>query len=284
MANITKLDNGRLLSIMGSMGLDAAVKPSAGETGSPGSAIEWDLLGRTARVTCVLEERAVRFSVEDTEARVPLHAVNDWNSKATGSRALLNSTGAAVLESDLDLTGGVSVARVRDFLKKCSERTDLWLRGNSAFHGGGSPAERPETRSARIETDMNARKISRYLKSSGIEAEFMIDSDNEGQIIMCWRDDIITITIDPACAFMRCLLAIHVTGHTFSISAVNSWNRDRAMSCSYLSDEGAAVLESVQYLISGMTFKAVKDFVETFLWSVIMWKAKVLPVSLAECD
>jgi hypothetical protein len=50
-------------------------------------------------------------------ASVTLQQVNEWNRTKRYSRAYLDSDGDPVIELDLDLAGGVTVARVKDFVQ-----------------------------------------------------------------------------------------------------------------------------------------------------------------------
>jgi hypothetical protein len=49
--------------------------------------------------------------------KIPLGRINEWNAGNRYSRAYLDKEGNAVLESDLDLGGGVSYGAVAEFFK-----------------------------------------------------------------------------------------------------------------------------------------------------------------------
>ncbi len=55
------------------------------------------------------------FGRSGTSAR--LANINDWNKSKRYSRAYLDDDGDPVLELDLDLAGGVTADRVRDFIR-----------------------------------------------------------------------------------------------------------------------------------------------------------------------
>ena len=55
------------------------------------------------------------------EAPPDLETLNAWNRERRLSRAYLDPSGAAWVEADLDLTGGVSLGAVRAFLDLFAE-------------------------------------------------------------------------------------------------------------------------------------------------------------------
>lgn len=67
-----------------------------------------------------------RFAVSGTDAT--LQSMNEWNRTKRYSRAYLDDDGDPVLESDLDLDGGVTRARVEDFFRTFSSALSLFLR------------------------------------------------------------------------------------------------------------------------------------------------------------
>lgn len=66
-----------------------------------------------------------RFAVSGSKAT--LASMNEWNRTKQYSRAFLDADGDPVLESDLDLEGGVSEARVKDFLRTYNDSLRLFL-------------------------------------------------------------------------------------------------------------------------------------------------------------
>jgi hypothetical protein len=57
-----------------------------------------------------------------------LAKVNAWNKTKRFSRSYLDDDDHVCLELDLDLAGGVTPDRVRDFLKTCRSAFQLWCR------------------------------------------------------------------------------------------------------------------------------------------------------------
>ena len=64
-------------------------------------------------------------SFEDTEAT--LETVNAWNQTKRYSRTYLDDDGDPILELDLDLEGGVTHARIVDYLKTCRLSFQSWM-------------------------------------------------------------------------------------------------------------------------------------------------------------
>ncbi len=67
-----------------------------------------------------------RLAFSGTEATLP--KVNEWNRTRSLSRSFLDEDGDPVLELDLDLEGGVTRARVVDYLKTCRLTIGEWVR------------------------------------------------------------------------------------------------------------------------------------------------------------
>lgn len=67
-----------------------------------------------------------RFAISDT--RATLRDINDWNGTKLFSRAYLDDDGDPVLELDVDLAGGVTVARLRDAVRTFAQVQAEFLR------------------------------------------------------------------------------------------------------------------------------------------------------------
>lgn len=93
-------------------------------------------------------ERSVRWTVADVKALVSLSPrgntityrvaftnngsvtidkVNTWNESKSYSRSYLDSDGDPVLELDIDLEGGVTLARIDDFFQTCLISLRAWV-------------------------------------------------------------------------------------------------------------------------------------------------------------
>jgi len=77
------------------------------------------------KVVLTIEKDKKSIMVGDgwSGTNVDLRKVNEWNRDKKYSRAYIDDEGDPVLELDLDLTGGVTVARIKDFLR--TVRTSL---------------------------------------------------------------------------------------------------------------------------------------------------------------
>ncbi|MCS7218328.1 MAG: YbjN domain-containing protein [Thermus sp.] len=75
------------------------------------------------------------YAVFGLPDKLPLERINEWNRRYRFSRSYLDEDGDPVLEADLDLTGGVADAAIRNFLQtfELSLRTFMdWI----GFRGG----------------------------------------------------------------------------------------------------------------------------------------------------
>lgn len=93
------------------------------DMGFTGSQIDED-----GDVTVMMQGMEVTLFIDETKTSVQfyfgmrgtdagLDTVNSWNRTKRYSRAYLDKEGDPILESDLDLEGGVTVARIKDFVK-----------------------------------------------------------------------------------------------------------------------------------------------------------------------
>lgn len=67
-----------------------------------------------------------RFALANTSAT--LRDVNEWNLNKSYTKAYLDNDGDPVLEMDVDLEGGVTVARVKDSIRTFNQSMSLFLR------------------------------------------------------------------------------------------------------------------------------------------------------------
>ncbi|NDD30927.1 MAG: YbjN domain-containing protein [Proteobacteria bacterium] len=64
--------------------------------------------------------------VSYSDLKPSLEKINAWNREMRFSTAFLDADGDPCLELDLDLEGGVTVARVKDYLKTCRQSIARW--------------------------------------------------------------------------------------------------------------------------------------------------------------
>jgi hypothetical protein len=294
MRSFQEIDYGALLGIMGSMGLspavETAVKPKgktpagagACPAGLAASAVAWDIMGRKARLSYMPDRRAVRFSIADTGQRFTLdpedmlQAVNHWNFKETGSRSHVDDAGLASLESDLELAGGVSEARVRDFIANCVSRSERWISRMSVAAGWGQDGDGPETRTAGVISSLTAPELLEILKSAAGDASFELPPDSSGLVVMRIDGSTVTVMIGPGGTMLLIRHALSRSLCSCSLSDVNGWNGTRSLSRSFIDPEGAAVLESDLDLRGGVTRRKVRAFVKGFLLSIEAWTEEII--------
>jgi len=89
--------------------------------------LEWKIEGFRTYLLISDDGEYIQFqtSFEDTEAT--METVNAWNQSKRYSRSYLDDDGDPILELDLDLEGGVTHARIVDYLKTCRLSFQSWL-------------------------------------------------------------------------------------------------------------------------------------------------------------
>lgn len=97
------------------------------ETDSDGH-VTWKLDGNLTRVYRSEEGNSLLFRVGFKNENTTLAKVNEWNKSKQFSRSYLDDDGDPVLELDLDIDGGITKARIIDFLKSCKLSMQLWAR------------------------------------------------------------------------------------------------------------------------------------------------------------
>ena len=118
---ITVLDKDRLLAILREEGFTADVNENG--------ILIWKLGGY--RTQLFISEKTgsnIQFHSSFGDGSATLKKVNDWNATKRYSKTYLDDEGDPHLELDLDLEGGVTRARLVDFLRTCRQSFDVWLR------------------------------------------------------------------------------------------------------------------------------------------------------------
>lgn len=88
--------------------------------------VVWKLEGFRTLLLISEDKTAVQFHIAFSDGNATLKKVNDWNKTKRFSRTYLDDEGDPHLELDLDMAGGVTVARVKDFLRTCKTSFDTW--------------------------------------------------------------------------------------------------------------------------------------------------------------
>jgi hypothetical protein len=89
--------------------------------------IIWKLEGYNALVLTP-NDNSIEFYIAFTESKATLEKINQWNMNRRYSRSYMDEKKQACLELDLDLEGGVTQDRIRDFLKTCRESFVTWYK------------------------------------------------------------------------------------------------------------------------------------------------------------
>lgn len=147
-----------------------------GDLGFTGSEVDGDgdvivmMQGRPAVVIIGSGNgRQIQIVAAFLEPRLSLEQINEWNRNRILSKAYLDRDGDAIFESDLDLDGGVTMARVRDWLQTFSASMGVFMR--EVIQGGGvRPQERPSRPG-----DLNVQG-GPFRLAPGVSAGYGVDS------------------------------------------------------------------------------------------------------------
>jgi hypothetical protein len=90
--------------------------------------VVWKIEGFKSHVFVAKDGKAIQFHSSFSDGNATLKKVNEWNRTKRFSRTYLDDDGDPHLELDLDMDGGVTVARLLDFLKTCRVSFDAWCR------------------------------------------------------------------------------------------------------------------------------------------------------------
>ncbi len=90
--------------------------------------IRWKIDGVKTLVVRSEKGNQLSFSVSFDVDRNLAEKVNEWNKSKRFSRSYLDKEGDPVLQCDLELDGGITRARVADFLKTCRVSLSAWTK------------------------------------------------------------------------------------------------------------------------------------------------------------
>ena len=91
-----------------------------------GQGIIWKIDGKRAVMLVSQSGNGLLFVTAYSDGNATPEKINEWNKTKRYSRTYLDDEGDPVLEVDLDLEGGVSRARVLDYLKTCRVSLASW--------------------------------------------------------------------------------------------------------------------------------------------------------------
>lgn len=87
----------------------------------------WKIDGLHTSLFVVGEGDSLQFHIAFSDGNATLEKVNAWNRDMRYSRNYLDESGDPHLELDLDLAGGVTQARVLDFIRTCHLSLQKWI-------------------------------------------------------------------------------------------------------------------------------------------------------------
>lgn len=119
----TKVTVEDIAKIMKSEGYAVEVEPGDDDTEAD---VLWKLDGNKCIIFTYDKGHAIQFYVGFTDVKTSLSDLNEWNKTKRFSRTYLDDEGDPCLELDLDLAGGVTEARMKDFFKTCVVSFNKW--------------------------------------------------------------------------------------------------------------------------------------------------------------
>jgi hypothetical protein len=90
--------------------------------------VVWKLDGYSALMLVDKDGDAMTFRVSFKNEGTTLAKVNQWNQSRRFSQSYLDQDGDPCLQSDLELSGGVTRARILDYLKTCQALMRGWTK------------------------------------------------------------------------------------------------------------------------------------------------------------
>lgn len=89
--------------------------------------LQWKIEGLRAFLFVASQGTSLQFHIGFSDGNATLEKVNAWNRDMRYSRNYLDDSGDPHLELDLDLAGGVTQARILDFIKTCQASLQQWV-------------------------------------------------------------------------------------------------------------------------------------------------------------
>jgi len=88
--------------------------------------LQWKLEGFRCQIFVGNDNKSIQFHSSFADGTATLKRVNEWNRTMRYSRSYLDDDGDPHLELDLDMCGGVTTDRIRDYLKTCRVSFEAW--------------------------------------------------------------------------------------------------------------------------------------------------------------
>lgn len=90
--------------------------------------VQWKIEGYRCQVFVAENSEAVQFHISFGDGNATLKKINLWNATKRFSRTYLDDDGDPHLELDLDLAGGVTEGRIKDYLRTCKVSLAAWCK------------------------------------------------------------------------------------------------------------------------------------------------------------
>ena len=88
--------------------------------------IVWKIEGFKSYLFILDDGAALQFHSSFINDGATLKKINEWNQSKRYSRSYLDDDGDPTLELDLDLAGGITRERIKDYLKTCRASFNAW--------------------------------------------------------------------------------------------------------------------------------------------------------------
>ncbi|QDU41027.1 hypothetical protein Mal4_53920 [Maioricimonas rarisocia] len=88
--------------------------------------LNFKIEGTKVQIFVANDQESIQFHSAWAGTNATLRKVNEWNKTKKYSKAYLDDDGDPHLELDLDLAGGVTVARIKDFVLTCKLSLNLF--------------------------------------------------------------------------------------------------------------------------------------------------------------
>ena len=112
---LTEVSPKKITKILTSMGLE--VQEAKGKGDSEQKALRFDLGGYRVVLFLANKDTDAQLFIGFGGQQVSTEKTNEWNSRHRFARAYRDEDGDAVLESDIDFTGGVTEANIKAWVK-----------------------------------------------------------------------------------------------------------------------------------------------------------------------
>jgi hypothetical protein len=145
---ITSVDTARIQSLLGDLGFTGS------EVDEDGDVIVM-MQGRP--VVLIIgsgNARQIQAVVAFVDMGITMEQVNQWNATRLLSKAYIDGDGDTIFESDLDMDGGVTVDRVKDWLQTFNMMMDMFVR--EVIQGKGFDSPRRPTRSRDLQVGLHS--------------------------------------------------------------------------------------------------------------------------------